>query len=159
MSEKWRYFLVGLSIPTVILLIFLFAVAFPEQRKIATLQRQATEAIAANDQRSNEEYQALSNTYLAAVKERDTCNARFARPTVLYDAAGAGAAQHVELLNGLVSLAPGSAIGGTQPKVAWLIPADVEPIFYGTPGEAKVAKWDPQTKQWQALYTPRGAQP
>jgi len=83
----------------------------------------------------------VDNVVTTITAQRDACQARFTRSTILMDTAG-GHTQRVHLLHGLVDLAPGAAIGGDQAKPAWLIPADVEPIFYGDAASAVVMKFD-----------------
>jgi hypothetical protein len=91
--------------------------------------------------KSTETGQEVIGTVKQIAAQRDACQARFSRSTLLLDTAGA-ASQRIHLLNGLIDVAPGTVLGGEQPHPAWFIPADVKPIFYGDVTRAEVVSID-----------------
>jgi hypothetical protein len=79
-----------------------------------------------------------------ATTQRQACEARFEKATVLWDSAAAPPRQ-IPLFNGLLNVTPGAALGGEQSAVpSWFVPADVPVIFYGDPGKAQVVTIDRQ---------------
>jgi len=79
-----------------------------------------------------------------ATTQRQACQARFQRSTVLWDSATAPS-QKLPLFNGLINLTPGQALGGgEQAAPAWFVPADVPIVFYGDAAHAQVLTIDRQ---------------
>lgn len=110
------------------------------------------------------------HTLADATTREASCQARFAKATVLYDLTSVPSAREprqmrqldngIQMFGGIIELAPGRAMrdGYAQrqrierPRVAWYIPADVEPTFYGNPADAFVVHFDPV--RHQALDSP-----
>jgi hypothetical protein len=84
-------------------------------------------------------YILMSLIFAPVVQQRDACQARFTRGTMLWDMSG-GSEATVPLFHGLINVSPGKALVPDQPRPAWFIPADVTPVFYGDINSAQVLK-------------------
>jgi hypothetical protein len=76
------------------------------------------------------------------------------RWTLIMDAPGAAPA--LQVLHGLVAIAPGEALTGPKGVSArWEIPAKVVPFISGPMDGAAYYYWDPQTRELDGPHVPR----
>lgn len=99
-------------------------------------------------------------------KNADDClalyNEKISSATLLVETSREEKLQPIDVLGGLVRLAPGSAIGGgTQENTItrWYIPAKVKPILYGPRAGMSYLYYTPGTGKVEGPFVPEAPRP
>jgi len=133
-KSPWPKYLLWFAAGCVVTILISYTLLIPSARRAAaesaekTAQQKFTAELAKNPVEA--QLDSAKASLQTATQERDTCNARFDRQTILYD-------------NSIV----------VDPSRVWIIPADVEPIAVGD-HPVTYTHYDPKTKRETVHFHP-----
>jgi len=133
-KSSWQKYVLWFAAGCVvtILIFYMFLIPMAKRSAAASAEKAAQEKFSAELAKNPVEAQLESAkaSLQTATQERDQCNARFDRQTILYD-------------NSIV----------VDPSRVWIIPADVEPIAVGD-HPVTYTHYDPKTKRETVHFHP-----
>jgi len=133
-KSPWPKYLLWFAAGCVVTILISYTLLIPSARRAAaesaekTAQQKFTAELAKNPVEA--QLDSAKASLQTATQERDACNARFDRQTILYD-------------NSIV----------VDPSRVWIIPADVEPIAVGD-HPVTYTHYDPKTKRETVHFHP-----